>query len=146
MKTKTILDAIVFLLILLFVYAAVFKLLDYESFKLNISVSIGNSLSGAFALGIPLLELSIACLLFTSRFRIVGLYASSILMLGFTFYIGYYVLFNVTQRPCACGGVLTSMGWTDHLIFNLSFTILAALGIYLYRRQNRKEYNPVAIY
>lgn len=144
---KTILDAIVFLLMLLFIYAAVFKLLDFSSFKIYIGASpIGKSLAVTFALGIPLVELCVAYLLFTPRFRRIGLYASLLLMLGFTAYIGYYALFDIAQRPCACGGILNNMEWTEHLIFNIVFVLLAVVGIVLHINKTRNEYNAAVSY
>jgi hypothetical protein len=28
------------------------------------------------------------------------------------------------ELPCSCGGILQSMNWTQHLIFNIFFTLL----------------------
>jgi hypothetical protein len=141
-KTKLVLDLIVFLLMLLFIYAAVFKLLDFKSFRLNISTSFfGKSIAGTLALGIPILELLVATLLFFSRLRLLGLYSSLLLMLGFTAYIGYYVLFDAAQKPCACGGILNNLGWREHLVFNVIFTLFATIGIFLQNHKDRTEYS-----
>lgn len=140
---KGFLDAIIFLLMLLFIYAAVFKILDIKNFigYINVYHPFGRNISGTVALGIPLIELCVAGLLFVPRLRLTGLYASMILMLGFTLYIGYFTFINTTKRPCACGGIMNSMEWKEHLIFNIAFTILAITGIALHIRLNRKKYN-----
>jgi len=141
-NTKIILDGIVFLFMLLFIYAAAYKLLDFKNFTHYIDVysPFGRYVSSIIALAIPLTELCIAGLLFTSRFRLVGLYASAALMLGFTSYIGYYAIFSITQRPCACGGILNNMEWTEHLIFNIAFTLLGIIGIFFHAHQSRSKY------
>jgi hypothetical protein len=145
---QIILDVIVFLLMLLFIYAAVFKLLDFKNFTQYIGIYsvFGEYISGTMAIAIPLTELCVAALLFMPRFRLLGLYASLVLMLGFTAYIGYYTLLNITKRPCACGGILNSMGWTEHFIFNIAFSLMAAAGILLKIREGRQKYDPSVSY
>ena len=129
MKKSTITEIIAALFILLFVYAATAKLSDFENFKLQLAQSpmIG-PLAKFVSLIIPITELFIAVLLFTQRFRLLGLYASFTMMILFTSYI-----IGITQFsefiPCSCGGILSNMGWNHHLIFNSSFALLAMLAI-----------------
>jgi hypothetical protein len=116
--------------ILLFVYAAVSKLLDFENFR----VQLGQSpLLGAYAeltaWFIPLLEIYIAFALSFVKFRQVALFASYFLMVMFTAYI--YIILNYSSFvPCSCGGVLEKMSWNEHLIFNIAFILLAVIGIF----------------
>lgn len=126
---KWLTNSVAGLFILLFVYAAVSKLLDHENFSLQLAQSL---LLSAFATVIawlvPLTEIAIAILLVIPRFRIFALYASFLLMVMFTGYI--YIILNFTDFiPCSCGGVLEDLGWTEHLIFNIVFALLAALAI-----------------
>lgn len=117
--------------ILLFVYAAVSKLLDFENFR----VQLGQSpLLGAYAEWIawiiPLLELLIALALSFSKFRRIALLASYFLMVMFTAYI--YIILNYSSFiPCSCGGVLEKMSWDEHLLFNVVFILLAVIGIFI---------------
>src|SRR5690606_7657944 len=54
----------------------------------------------------------------------------------FTAYI--VIILNFTEFiPCSCGGVLEDLGWTEHLIFNIVFILLAAVGILLLQKQER---------
>jgi len=145
LNTRNILDVFVFLLMLLFIYAAAVKLFDYSSFRNQLRVSMFfKHIPDLIALGIPLLELGTAIFLFTPRLRLTGLYASFTLMLAFTVYIAYMLMFiDKTVRPCGCGGILNKLGWEEHLIFNIAFTLLAALGILLQKRlKNYKETSP----
>jgi hypothetical protein len=120
-----------YLFILLFVYASVSKLLEFQDFQTQLGQS---PLLGAFAVpisfGIIGVELGLAVMLCLEKYRRMGLYGSFVLMVMFTAYI--IIILNFTSfTPCSCGGVLESMGWTEHLIFNVFFIVLSAIGIYL---------------
>jgi hypothetical protein len=125
-------DTISFLLIVLFVYAALSKLLDYENFTVQLSNSpVLTKISGFTAWFIPALEILIAVMLGLSRYKLVGLYGSLTLMTVFTAYIIAILQFSYTI-PCSCGGVLSKLSWQSHLVFNIGFMILSAAGILIY--------------
>jgi len=133
---KGILEVICLLYILLFVYAAVSKILDFENFQ----VQLGQSpLLSAFASwvswGVPIIEILIALTLLIPRYRVAGLFAAFSLMILFTSYI--IIILNFSSFvPCSCGGILEKLGWSEHLVFNLFFILLAVLGLLLSRLQN----------
>src|SRR5690348_10873177 len=118
---KTIQDIICAMLILLFVYAATTKLSDLASFRLQLSLSpfIG-PWAGSIALGLPVIELATAALLTVKNTRFYGLLASLGLLTVFTLYIAAMLL-SAVHLPCSCGGVISSLSWKEHLIFNLFF-------------------------
>ena len=121
------------LLILLFVYAASSKLMDYTEFRVELSKSpLLTAFSGYVAWSIPAIEIGIALLLTFPKWRLTGLYASFTLMTLFTAYIIYILRFS-PYVPCSCGGVLQHLTWRTHLIFNICFLLLAALGVLSYR-------------
>jgi hypothetical protein len=76
---------------------------------------------------IPSVEIGISLLLVIPNLRKPGLLFSASLMSLFTLYIAYMLLFT-PELPCSCGGILNSLGWKEHLIFNLCFTTLAFMG------------------
>lgn len=128
---QSIVTIIALLYILLFVYAAVSKLLDFENFRIQLGQS---PLLTAFASWVswltPMVELLIAVLLIFKKSRLMGLFSSTVLMSMFTVYI--FLILNYSDYvPCSCGGVLEKLGWTEHLIFNIVFTILGLLGVLL---------------
>lgn len=132
LQTKSLIaNLITNLFIFLFVYTAISKLLDFKLFQAILSKSplIGN-MAPIVAIGLPIAELSTAAMLFVKRTQQTGLYASLFLMGCFTSYILYMLLFE-PQLPCSCGGVLRSMSWKEHFLFNLLFTCLAYLAIQL---------------
>lgn len=132
-------QVITLLCILLFVYAAMSKLLDYGKFKVQIGQAAPlRDFAGVLALAIPVVELGIAAMLaLGGRFRHWGLIAFTGMMIAFTLYIIWAYYFS-PNTPCSCGGVLESLGWVEHIWFNIGFIALSLAGIYLSYLQ-RKE-------
>jgi hypothetical protein len=115
----------------LFTYAAISKIIDFENFRIQLGQSpLLSSFATQIAWTVPALELLISGLLFFKRHRLKALLAAYALMVMFTSYI--YIILNYSSYiPCSCGGILEKLGWTEHLIFNLLFIIMAALSIIL---------------
>lgn len=117
------------LFILLFMYAAVSKLLDFENFRVQLAQSpLLSAYAGFMAPTIIIIELLVSMLLVIKSIRLIGLYCSLFLMIGFTAYI--YLILNYSDFvPCSCGGVIEKLSWSQHLLFNISFTIFALIAI-----------------
>jgi uncharacterized membrane protein YphA (DoxX/SURF4 family) len=131
MKKTVITEIISFLFIVLFVYAAMNKLLDVEKFRVQIGQSpLLTTMAPFVAWLIPISEIIIAIMLAIPRIRIVGMYFSFSMMVMFTAYI-VAILSLSDHIPCSCGGVLEKLGWTEHLVFNIAFILLALTGIIL---------------
>ena len=127
MKAFKIPEIIAALFILLFVYTATTKLMEHESFRVVLSQSplIGIK-ANVLSWLIPILELITSTLLFIPSFRKWGFAGTFILMVTFTSYITYMICFT-KNLPCSCGGVISRMTWSQHLIFNIFCTALAAI-------------------
>jgi hypothetical protein len=125
---KYIPEIISWLFIVLFVYAAASKILDYSNFKAQLGRSPLLARFWNWIWVVPALEILIALLLPITKTRLLGLYASFSLMTMFTAYIIAILQFS-EFIPCSCGGVLQKMGWTQHLWFNIVFILLALAGI-----------------
>lgn len=131
MTRKIAVDIVVFSYILLFVYAALTKLLDYQKFVVQLGQSpILTNYAQVLAVVVPFIELGISLMLIFPKTRLKGLYAAFGLMVMFTTYIVLASRFS-DYVPCSCGGVLEGMTWTQHLIFNTAFVLLALIGILL---------------
>lgn len=131
MKKDRVGEFVSSLLVFLFVYAAVSKLLDFGKFRYQLGQSpFITNISGLVVWVIPLAELFISVLLIIKRTRLAGLYASFFLMSLFTGYIWIMLRYS-PYVPCSCGGVLSGMSWQQHFVFNLGFTGLALGGILL---------------
>ncbi|PYF76547.1 MauE/DoxX family redox-associated membrane protein [Pedobacter nutrimenti] len=135
-KTKeTICDGISYLFIALFLYTAVSKLMTFESFErvLGRSPLIGHY-NTLIAWTIPIIEIVISGLLLIPLTKKHGMYLSFFLMLLFTVYLIYMIL-SGSQLPCHCGGVISSMSWKQHIVFNTGFIALAVTGLIFYRNK-----------
>lgn len=129
-KNKFIVVTVVcYLYILLFVYTATSKIIDFENFKIQISQSLVISpFTHWLVWFIPLLEVLIAVGLMLNKWRLMALHAAFTLMVIFSTYT-YIILNFIPDIPCSCGGVLEKMSWEEHLIFNVAFVILALIAI-----------------
>jgi uncharacterized membrane protein YphA (DoxX/SURF4 family) len=139
MKKKLFLEIICALFILLMMYAAVTKFIDFEKFTVQIGQSpLLTAFSGWIAWIIPSLEILIAVLIAIPRFRLLGLYAAFSLMVMFTAYIVAILNFS-DHIPCSCGGILEKLGWREHLFFNIGFVLLGIAGIVLHSKIESAE-------
>jgi len=126
---KYLRDMISALLVLLFVYAAVSKLLDFEKFEIQLGQSVMLAPFVKWVVwSVPGFELLISFLLISRKLQLYGLYGAFSLMVMFSTYI-VFILNFATHIPCSCGGILENMSWQQHLIFNLGFVCLAATGV-----------------
>jgi uncharacterized membrane protein YphA (DoxX/SURF4 family) len=134
-------DVICYAYFLLFLYAATSKLLDYEKSELQMSKSpIITDFAFILVWLVPSLEIVIAVILIVKKTVMLGLYASLGLMSMFTAYIIAILNFSDTI-PCSCGGVLEKLGWTEHLIFNIIFIIMAITAILMQTKINENRMN-----
>lgn len=125
------------LLTLLFVYTAASKLIHLDTFQTRLErMPYIASYSPLISWSVPFLELVIAGLLWFPRYRLLALYSSLILLGVFTSYI-ISVLTYSESIPCSCGGVISALGWKDHILLNSSFMVLTLLGILW----SKKHYN-----
>ena len=134
-----IVSLLVYLFVMLFVYAAVSKLLDYGTFESQLAQSpLLGAYAGVISWLVPVSELVAALLLCIKRVRLWGLYAFFTMMVMFTTYI--FIIINFSSfTPCSCGGVLEKLGWTEHLIFNIVFILLSMLSVFLLKRNSRVQ-------
>lgn len=124
-----IVDVICMLLILLFIYAAINKIMEFDKFQAQIGKSpLIMNYANFFAVFVPSIEILVSLMLLVRPLRLTALLASYTLMLTFTFYIAFILTFS-PYVPCSCGGILNKMGWTEHLVFNGVFTLIALLGV-----------------
>lgn len=138
-RTKTIfVQLTVYFFILLFVYAASSKLMDFQKFQTQLEQVFRSS---TYAISISYIviitELLIVGFLCYKKTRKTGLYFSLALMIVFTGYV--FIILNFRDHlPCSCGGILEKMGWTEHLYFNITSVILAGGALLaLYKQQNQ---------
>nr|WP_199001391.1 MauE/DoxX family redox-associated membrane protein [Flavobacterium sp. ASV13] len=140
-----IIEIICLLFVLLFVYAATSKLMDFQHFKIELGQSpLLTAFADWFAVLVPAAELIICILILIPKFRLAGLFSAFGIMVMFTVYI--FLILNYTSFvPCSCGGVLEKLGWKEHLVFNLAFAGLGMLAIILYHQTHKLQGNAISI-
>lgn len=123
-------------LLLLFVYAAVSKLMDLQQFVVQLGKSpMLNSFVNEASVGVPLVEIVISLMFFINKLRLAAFYAAYGLMVVFTVYIFFILNFSY-YIPCSCGGVIQNLTWTQHLIVNIAFIVLSGIGVLLHPQKN----------
>jgi uncharacterized membrane protein YphA (DoxX/SURF4 family) len=134
MKRTTLVEIIIMLYVILFLYTGISKLMEYSIFKEQISTSpLLAPFSKLIALGLPSIEFIVVVLLIIPRWRLKGLYLAFGLMTAFTIYIIAILSFS-SKIPCSCGGILQELSWEQHIAFNAFFILLAIAGIVLEKR------------
>lgn len=128
---ELIIEIVSILLILLFIYAAVSKWLEFQNFQAQLGQSpLVSAYTGFISYYLLLVEFTIALLLAIPKTRFLGLMASFTIMVMFTAYI--IVILNYSSFvPCSCGGILEKLGWKEHLAFNIGFTLMAAMAVWI---------------
>lgn len=140
-RRETTIQIICILLIMLWVYTAISKLIDFDLFKVQLSrQAIISEYVGIFVWFLPLIELKAALLLMFAITRKTGLLVSFFLMAVFTGYIGVVAFEIIEKSSCSCGGVLSQLSFKDHFLFNLFFLILAGLGVYLNSKNDLEKW------
>jgi putative oxidoreductase len=131
MNKGKIISTISFLLILLWVYAAASKLINFDQSRTQMLEQVFPAgFSEILAYAVPLAELGTSALLIFPKTSTAGLNASLFLLIQFTIYIGLVMLNAFGQIPCSCGGIMEKMSWGQHLVFNLFFLFLTLIALF----------------
>jgi len=143
-KEATVLT-ISLLLILLFIYAALSKALEFQNFQAQLGQSpLVSAFTGFISYSLLTVEFTIALLLAIPKTRFLGLIASFTIMVMFTAYI--IVILNYSSSvPCSCGGILEKLGWKEHLAFNIVVTIMTALAILILSTHKKRILSQLAL-
>ncbi|TAM97041.1 MAG: hypothetical protein EPN39_12190 [Chitinophagaceae bacterium] len=137
MRRTVIIDVLAAALIILFVYAALSKLMAYPLFTAQLEMHpLLRPFAGWLAWALPAAELFISALLVIPSTRLMGLYGSAILLFMFTVYLTGMILTD-KHLPCSCGGLISGFTWRQHIVFNLVFIILSITGIILSKQKDR---------
>ena len=127
-------EVIAGVLVLLFVYTAASKLVDREAFEYQISKQpLPEWFNDLLVWALPIAELTTSLVLLPRATRKIGMLISFVLMMCFTVYVGLAVLNVFGEVPCSCGGVLQSLSWEAHLVFNVVFLGIATVGWWIVR-------------
>jgi hypothetical protein len=144
MSKKTIIEIISGLLIILFLYTALSKLISVNSFRFVMGLSEPLKPYASFLKwAVPITEIIVVILMVIPKTKRLGLYAAAILMFVFTGYVAWMLTFT-PKLPCNCGGVIGTMTWPQHLAFNIFFTLLAVVALWLSKTKKQFHQNSGA--
>lgn len=131
-----LLPACTYLLLVFWSYTGVSKLVEnFPGTYVTEYVSLVKDGADAIDWLLPVTELIVVLLLFFERTRKIGLYASLLLLVVFTLYSMYMVLF-VADLPCSCG-VWSKMSWYEHIRHTVFFMGLDMLGLFAMLKQEQ---------
>jgi uncharacterized membrane protein YphA (DoxX/SURF4 family) len=131
-KKSLILEIAGGLIILLFAYASISKILNFPHFINEINNQpLPNEWTPFLVYAIPTLEIIIVVMLVVPPWRTWGFIMSAIFMSIFTVYASVILLHGFSYVPCSCGGVIEHLSWQQHLILNIGYLLLSILGCLL---------------
>jgi len=141
MKRNALIAELIFsLFILLFLYAGLSRLSEFQDFKGEIlNQPINSKLVSFIAWALPILELSIALSMVFLRYRLWGLRVGLALTFVFTIYIILIKFHYFKYEPCSCGGLISGLTWTQHLFFNIFFLSIGLALLFLPRIRNKQQ-------
>jgi hypothetical protein len=129
-------NLIAFLLIFLFVYTAGNKLFSHATFTAQLrGYPLLKTYRQVFSWVVPVAELLVAGLLLLPPYRLIGLYASLILLSLFTCYVLLLMVVAAGHLPCPCGGILSTMSWPGHMAFNTACIGLTVIAIWSVKKR-----------
>lgn len=133
---KLSIEIVCYLHIILFVYAATSKLLDFQNFQAQLGQSpLLSAFAGSISYIVLTTEFAIAFILAIPKVQLYGLFAAFSMMVMFTTYI--FIMLNYSSFvPCSCGGILENLGWTEHLVFNIVFVFLGGGAVMLFDKSH----------
>jgi len=124
-KTNIIAKVSKLLLIVLFAYAGSSKLLEHQLFLNQLmQIQMLSGIARPVSFLIPAVEILCAAILAIDKMQIFGLWLAAFLMTTFAIYVAAMLILK-SSLPCTCGGVVSSMTWKQHLLFNMFFMLLS---------------------
>ncbi len=133
---KAFIQSVKFLLCCLFLYAAIIKGMEFGHFISEMKKSPLLEPFNTTVLGAIILcaEITAGLLLSFVKTEKAGLYLSFFLMALFSGYLSL-LYFGYPNAPCSCGGILGTMPYPVHIIFNFLLLILCGLAILTYPKR-----------
>lgn len=124
----------------LFAYTSISKLIDWHGTKSGLYNQVFPIwFADGLLYVLPIVEISVAFFLLIPKYRVFGFKIAVVLMTLFTGYILLVLMGMFARIPCSCGGVLNSLGWGEHFVFNLVVLGMAVYGVWIGKERMRDE-------
>lgn len=122
-------EAAAILLALVFVYTAGSKWLDMAAtLEAFLNQPFPKWMAKALVYIIPSAEFVSGILLLVPSKRKIGFGIAVMLMGLFTGYVALILTGIFGRIPCSCGGIVSTLGWWEHLVLNSVLLVTAILG------------------
>lgn len=133
MRIKNLIaETIIFLLLLMWAYTFVSKLIDFDTFERQINGAyLLSALGSALPYVLQILHLSIVVLLIKKSWRKMGLITSLFILLIYTAYLVYILKF-APSIPCSCISLFRGLKWDDQFWLNLAVLTLNIIGLIMF--------------
>ncbi|MFD2968792.1 MauE/DoxX family redox-associated membrane protein [Sphingobacterium bambusae] len=126
-------------LVFVFLYSALSKLLDFGYFKAELDKSpFLERWTVVLDYLIPLSEIIVVIMLLVKSTRTLALYLYLYMMSSFCFYV-YLMMTKAHYLPCACMGLFGKwLSWEAHLLVNVFLLVLTILVILLNNKDSAR--------
>lgn len=123
-------EAAAILLALVFVYTAGSKWLDMPATReAFLNQPLPKWMATALVYIIPSAEFVCGILLLVPGKRKIGFCIAVVLMGLFTGYVALVLTGIFGRIPCSCGGIVSTLGWSEHLVLNVALLTVAFVGL-----------------
>ncbi len=121
-------DVITSLFILLFVYATIMQLADFENYAGKMRNQPSPKWLNEIAIYLILAGQILVVILFFVR-RALGMLLSTFLLVTFTAHIALIVFNAYEYVPCSCAGVFNVFSWEIQLVIHIILLSIAIIGL-----------------
>ena len=126
------------LLIGFFCYTAINKLMNLESFRINLMKTSLFSEAVAKYFSVFVIFSEIVVILIMVFYKKIGLLFLSIMILIFTFYISF-LNFNGLYEVCGCGGILNGLSYKYHLTINIFLCVSTIYSFVIFNSKTNEK-------
>ena len=130
-----------YLLVILFMYAGITKLLDRQAFYTSLLnsplIPDHKEFINGLSWFVPAVELLLAAILLLTKKLKKAFIGAAILLSIYTLYISS-ILWLAPYIPCSCAGIIKGASWLQHLIFTVFFLLISLLAISIKNKYHKK--------
>ena len=140
MKRELIISIIGALLIVMWTYASLSKLVEFSAFTAQLEKQpLPDWSIPILRWTLPVVELMTAWFISRKRILHFGIIMSTLLITAFTGYVILALSGSFGNIPCSCAGIISQLHWKGHLVFNVFFLVIGLIGILLSNHQARPD-------
>ena len=113
-------------LMLIFSYSGFFKVQNFTEFKTGLLKTGIFSQAWLHTSALTIVGAEVLICILLLKWPKTGVWGCFMASIGFTAYISYLYQNNVYSE-CGCGGILNTLSYPNHMVFNISMIVASAL-------------------